>query len=259
MKRCKMSLITKRITTRGVKADESPMQEACILRYIQRISEKDYFVKLIETTNNVEYFDIILSYCGEELFKYITGPMKETEMENIVYQLVDITKELQRIGISHLDLSLDNFCIDSHGVVRLIDFGLAAVHPLYFPEEFEKCVEWNTRVQIVDVKDPEFKCYGISIRSGKQAYMPPEVYYNSSYFDAFQYDLFSLGVCLYSLITKNLAFEKHGDDWYKLIISGKWLHLERFKKYPKHLLEIVDNLLKMENRRQLIDNRDSGS
>jgi serine/threonine protein kinase len=34
-------------------------------------------------------------------------------------------------SIAHLDLSLENICIDSRGSVRLIDFGLSAQHPNY--------------------------------------------------------------------------------------------------------------------------------
>lgn len=75
--------------------------------------------------------------------------------------------------VAHLDISLENFVIDAHGAVRLIDFGLA----------------------VSTIGQP--LCVGTR---GKPNYMAPEVVRAPCTFDPLKADVYSLGMCLLMML-----------------------------------------------------------
>ena len=281
---------------------EDVIKEQGILRYISKLSAKDCFVKLIDSYRKDGYNYTILNYCGTELFKRIlrepsearpseAKPSVEIREANpkgvfqtflsiddrikIIYQIVDIVKELRRLGIAHLDISPENFCIDDKGIVRIIDFGLAEVHGLYFPQEFDEYVQYNKL--ITNTSDIlHFKCNIPDNLGGKKKYMAPEMFHNyhkggttgekkdsygnTSYiFDAFKCDLYALGTTLYAVLTGCQAYNSFDDIWFKILYSGDWLLPDVYKtipykvKYPRWILEYIDQYIKPSDNRVFID------
>lgn len=78
-------------------------------------------------TNNSHY--IIMEYCsGGDLEDYVKtrGPLKENEAVELLKQIINGMKELQRMSIIHRDLKPMNILI-SEGNIKIADFGLAKI------------------------------------------------------------------------------------------------------------------------------------
>lgn len=99
-------------------------------------------------------------------------------------------------GCAHLDLSLENILLDQNMDVKLIDFGVASV------------IQHGHRVM------------------SKRDYMAPEIYRlyedSSISWSAEKADMFSLGICLFMLLTKSPAFVEHESDIFRLLMRPDW-------------------------------------
>lgn len=71
-------------------------------------------------------FYIVMEYCPYDFFNLVMSGLMSTE-EAFCYlrQIVHGVHHLHELGIAHRDLKLDNCVVDSQGVLKLIDFGLA--------------------------------------------------------------------------------------------------------------------------------------
>lgn len=69
---------------------------------------------------------------GGELFDYVVekGTLSEEEASGFIRQITSAIAHMHKAGIIHRDLKPENLLLknkDSHGVVKIIDFGLAKV------------------------------------------------------------------------------------------------------------------------------------
>jgi serine/threonine protein kinase len=87
----------------------------------------------------------------------------------------------------HRDLKLENILIDAHGCVKLSDFGLAGTYYENVMRTF----------------------------AGTAGYQAPEVLAGGGYDE--KCDIWSLGVCLYAMVSGTLPFPRHGINFRTLI------------------------------------------
>ncbi|OHT12033.1 CAMK family protein kinase [Tritrichomonas foetus] len=125
------------------------------------------------------------------LLQYVnrTGGLKEAEANRIFIQLYDALRHVHFYHfLVHRDLKLENILLDKENNVKLIDFGLSGT----------------------------FYCNILKSFVGTPGYTPPEIVAGNEYGESC--DVWSLGVCLYMMITDYLPFTVQAHD-YKAIIE----------------------------------------
>jgi serine/threonine protein kinase len=86
---------------------------------------------IIETMDLVSekgsYF-VVMEYAPFDLFAIVmTGKMSREEMSCCTLQILNGVTYLHNMGLAHRDLKLDNVVVNEHGIMKIIDFGSAAV------------------------------------------------------------------------------------------------------------------------------------
>ena len=156
---------------------------------------------------------------GQSLREVVAG--KDLPVERIIEIAIQVCEGLQAAhdkGIIHRDIKPSNILIDSHGRVRIVDFGLAAIRGS------EHLTKTGSTLGTIGYMSPEqIEGKDIDQRS----------------------DLFSLGVVLYEMIASRPPFE--GDTeaaTLKSILNDTPEPLARYKKdVPDELQRTVSKLL----------------
>jgi serine/threonine protein kinase len=156
---------------------------------------------------------------GQSLKEYSSG--QELSIEKILELGIQICEGLQAAhdnGITHRDIKPSNILIDSHGRARIVDFGLASVMG----------------------KDQLTKT-GSTL--GTTGYMSPEQVRGQEI--DHRSDLFSLGVVLYELITKQNPFKRDSEAATLKAVSDDTPHpVARFRSnVPEGIEGIIDKAL----------------
>jgi serine/threonine protein kinase len=155
-----------------------------------------YCLKIQTTTNISRGWGFILDYCqGGDLFNLIarsgwkSHPIAEKYC--IFKQLVYAVQFIHSKGIAHRDLKPENILIDSYGLVKLTDFGIA---------------EYTHEIPS-DLDSPLKKFTSFV---GSPPYIPPELMKiqkdHTGEYDPYKLDLWSVGVILFVLIYQNAPF-----------------------------------------------------
>ncbi len=150
------------------------------------------------------------------------------EVLQIAVQIVNAIAEAHDHGIIHRDIKPQNIIINSHGHLKVLDFGLSKV--------------------ISSVNHPEAKTQSLLSQSGMvigtMPYMSPEQVLGEEL--DFRSDLFSFGILLYELVTGEHPFERPaGVSTISAILSHDPPPLRALKPTtPQALDEIVDRCLK---------------
>jgi serine/threonine protein kinase len=170
--------------------------------------------------------------------------------------------------------------------VRIIDFGVSALHP-FTPTSYQTSyfsfpsasspISFPTSSTSPPPSGPPFRsvntdpCIPTPHRSflckpvkelyakpGKIRYMSPELFQGVAW-DAFANDVFSLGVILYSLLTGRPPFQQaeSSDVWFHVIYTGQWLTPQIRKQPSAHVythlsdgaLALINMILKPQDMR----------
>ena len=131
--------------------------------------------KIYSKKDNAVCFYIIMEYCENgELYKPIFRPnFVIKEKDKLAYQLINAVRSCHKEKIAHRDLKPFNIFLDKDWNVKLGDFGLS--DKFEYNEDSSRCGTLN------------YMCYEIIL----------EIKHNP-----FKADLYSLGVILYELYTK---------------------------------------------------------
>lgn len=177
---------------------EDPCKEAALLYKIRNDAKKNNIVYLHKSFKIKYFFEYsntyedaivqvmdflpgqtVLDFVNQELLdhRYSTvAYVDSAERRDIVYQMANILAYFHHNNYVHLDFTLENLMFNELNQVVVIDLGLSQ----YCPESFN-----------------------VSIYSGKRIYLPPETYVPQTSFDGTKRDIWSLGVCIYTLYSGN--------------------------------------------------------
>ncbi|MEK6406392.1 MAG: protein kinase [Acidobacteriota bacterium] len=140
---------------------------------------------------------IVMEYVEGELLseKIKRGPLQLSEAIDAAAQIADALSEAHSLGIVHCDVKASNLIVNQRGVVKLLDFGIAAA--VGGASEGEGEAEDRTKRvgQQTLVGGP----------AGSVSYMSPEQAIGRAL--DHRSDIFSLGVVLYETLTGRLPFE----------------------------------------------------
>ena len=231
---------------------------------------EQYICKFIEELED-EYFHYLVTEFvpAGDLYSMLTSfpqhRLSEAAARTLFTQMVLGTKWMHDRNIAHLDMSLENMCMDANDTIRVIDFGVAAIHP-FTPTSFASAQSYFAFTSATTPMPPTHKPSGpitssflckpvkeLYNKPGKIRYMSPELFQGLPW-DAFSNDIFSLGVILYSLLTGRPPFQQSEstDVWFHVIYSGQWLTPQIRKQPSAHVythlsesaLDLVNRILK---------------
>lgn len=169
-------------------------------------------VKVLEVMETKLHFFIVMELGSEDLLTLVQrrGKLSEEESRHVFLQLLDGLSYMHSKGILHRDLKLDNIFIDAESEerdaspfisIKIGDFGLAK----------------RVGVAIPAVLGPP-QLTRATTEVGTECYSAPEVMdeqrvSSGGHYDK-EVDYYSLGVCLYVLLTGNFPdLSKTGDGW----------------------------------------------
>jgi serine/threonine protein kinase len=233
-------------TLERTKLFEDVYKEGYILRHIKQtiariehINDQDYIallkyifpVFINEFETDTDHYLITDFVKAKELFECYNDinqkPIQISAVEEtaqlIFRQLVLGVKFLHDNNIAHMDLSLENILIDDEYNIRIIDFGLAIIHPacinnfgdnLYYHLKFKPIKPISDKNAI----------------PGKPMYTSPELYHSEKW-DARASDIYSLGIILHILTTYQVPYRSLSHQGSKYFLEGAW----------KSALDIIQN------------------
>ena len=145
--------------------------------------------------------------------------LQEPEAHKLFIQLYSALRYLHTHHfLVHRDLKLENVLIDSNGNVKLTDFGLSST---------SYCNIMRTIV-------------------GTPGYQPPEILAGGNYDE--KCDVWSLGVCLYAMMTDALPFNNKGN--YRLLIEEAG-RLQLPKNFSPALQDLLRKMLEVRNTNRM--------
>ncbi|KAL3086361.1 hypothetical protein niasHT_033479 [Heterodera trifolii] len=166
-------------------------------------------------------FEIIDLAVGGDMLNYLRnhGPVKEAVCSGWMLQLVDALSYLHQKRIVHRDLKLENILIFDGDVIKITDYGFC-----------KQCC------------DDELS----STFCGTKSYKAPEILQSTDY-DPFKADVWSLGIVGYVMLTNRMPFR--GD-----VSTARLVEAQRSRRYrfpsqmsvTEHCRCTIDNMLTFE-------------
>jgi serine/threonine protein kinase len=160
---------------------------------LKKLKQHPNLIKTYEILNEPSGSHIIMEYIPEskELKQFIrekyilpNSQIPTKAVLQIFRQMLDSLKSCHDQNIVHRDIKAENYLIDKHDQIKMIDFGLG--------REFTRGRAYT--------------------QCGTLTHMAPEMFISKSGYDAKKIDIWSLGITLYQLSTGLLPFDHKNDD-----------------------------------------------
>jgi hypothetical protein len=176
-------------------------------------SAKRHICSYITDLKDENHHYLVLEYAPYgDLQHYLSAVSKhridEPVASKLLFQLVSTIHSLHKVHhIAHLDLSLENICLSRGSDLKIIDFGLAVLHPLAAITSVTS-ISLSHPLATSDNTFETYKCAAYPrdfFPPGKPTYQSPEMYSHQPW-DAFAADVFAIGVIAYTLLTGHPPF-----------------------------------------------------
>ncbi|KAI0542749.1 hypothetical protein GGR58DRAFT_169357 [Xylaria digitata] len=167
-------------------------REVAILKLI----DHPHIVKLHDIWENRAEIYLVMEYmdCGD-MFSYINnyGPLPEFETVGYFRQILSALEYVHSFNICHRDLKPENILMKSDGVVKIADFGMAAIQ--------------------------QSPTHALRTSCGSPHYAAPELIARSRY-QGNKVDIWSLGCLLYVTLSRSLPFDDPNGNVPKLLAKA---------------------------------------
>ncbi|XP_071007999.1 MAP/microtubule affinity-regulating kinase 4 [Oncorhynchus clarkii lewisi] len=151
---------------------------------IHQMVRHPHIVVLLETLETENSYYMAMELCvGGDLMDRICEKkrLEEREVRRYTRQILSAVEHLHTHGIIHRDLKIENFLLDEHNNIKIVDFGLSNTLKV----ERESAELLNTQC-------------------GSPAYAAPELLAHSKYGP--KVDVWSVGVSMFAMLTGTLPF-----------------------------------------------------
>mmetsp|Transcript_26463 Transcript_26463/g.39658 ORF Transcript_26463/g.39658 Transcript_26463/m.39658 type:complete len:463 (-) Transcript_26463:174-1562(-) len=205
---------------------EEQMVEGRVLEgeeYLDRIEagmyQSNVMLPLGVYYDNTNIYNIMPYVDGGELFDVLDNRQRFTEPEARYYmlQIMNGVETLQRAGICHRDMSLENLMTDKEGRALIIDMGMSIKIPYVDDDDRQ-----NTNNNFEDHRQRQ-RCFIRADRAcGKPYYMSPEIRRNRLPFDGHAVDVWALGPILFLMVAGFPPFEiaDNADERFYYLSNG---------------------------------------
>uniref|UniRef100_A0A8C6KL00 non-specific serine/threonine protein kinase n=1 Tax=Nothobranchius furzeri TaxID=105023 RepID=A0A8C6KL00_NOTFU len=165
-------------------------QDSYVLRNLKReprihqMVRHPHIVVLLETLETENSYYLVMELCaGGDLMDRVCDKrrLEEREVRRYTRQILSAVDHLHKHGIVHRDLKIENFLLDEHNNIKIVDFGLS-----------------NTLKP--DSLSPEL----LGTQCGSPAYAAPELLAHKKYGP--KVDVWSIGVSMFAMLTGTLPF-----------------------------------------------------
>lgn len=194
-------------------------QEVLIL---SRIRDKR-IIRLLEVFESKNHLLLVTEYAnGGDLLHYTKakGRLPEEEAKQFLREVVEGLQTVHRAGVLHRDIKLENILL-SQSHVKICDFGVS------------RLMQKHTLIRE---------------QCGTPAYIAPEVLGELGY-EGFASDIWSLGVCVYAMVSGFLPFQgKTVSELHAAIRSG---HVEMPQFFSSDLQDLVSQLLRVSPKQRI--------
>ncbi|KAG6367284.1 hypothetical protein INS49_001471 [Diaporthe citri] len=149
---------------------------------IMKLIEHPNIIKILDVWENRNEIYLILEYCdSKDMFSYINryGKMSERDAVYVFRQMMSAMEYCHSFNICHRDLKPENILLSHTGEVKIIDFGMAALHQ--------------------NDKKLRTSC-------GSPHYAAPELLKAKTY-RGDKTDIWSMGVILFAMLEQKLPFD----------------------------------------------------
>ncbi|XP_045917331.1 hormonally up-regulated neu tumor-associated kinase homolog [Micropterus dolomieu] len=151
---------------------------------IHQMVRHPHIVVLLETLETENSYYMAMELCaGGDLMDRICERkrLEEREVRRYTRQILSAVEHLHKYGIVHRDLKIENFLLDEHNNIKIVDFGLS-----------------NT------LKAESLSLDLLNTQCGSPAYAAPELLAHRKYGP--KVDVWSVGVSMFAMLTGTLPF-----------------------------------------------------
>jgi len=194
---------------------EDPQKEVAAMQHVSRAGPHPHVMGVLDVLQDEEYLLLFMPFCSSgDLFGFVqqAGRFPEPMARFWFKQILEGLSHLQRMGVCHRDMSLENILVDEYTRSVVIDLGMCLRVPYDDDGEVGDVSSGGLR----RLMRPLIPC-------GKPNYISPEILTSEGPFDGFAIDLWATGVILFIMLVglPPWEFARAEDPRYKMVTKGK--------------------------------------
>lgn len=206
---------------------EDPLKEVAAMQFIARDGPHPNVLQTLDVLKDDQYLYSFMPFCsGGELFGFVEreGRFSEPVARFWFRQILNGLLHLQKMGVCHRDISLENILVDECTRSLIIDMGMCLRVPFTSDDGSVTDASEGTLRRLMS---PQGQC-------GKPNYISPEVLLNSDPFDGFAIDLWAAGIILFIMLVGLPPFEwaNRDDPRFLMITNGRLMSMLRQWRRP---------------------------
>lgn len=231
---------------------EDPLKEVAAMQFLCKDGTQPNVLPCWDLFKDDKYIYLVMPFCSSgELFGYVerNGRFEEPVAKFWFRQLLNGLYHLQKHGVCHRDISLENVLVDENTKALVIDLGMCIRIPYNSPTGIHDPTACDASAGTLRrLILPQGQC-------GKPNYISPEILKNSDPFDGFAIDIWAAGIVLFIMLVGLPPFEwaSTDDPRFRLICRGGLQQLVEQWQRPisLHAVDLLQNMLREDPRDRL--------